>query len=123
MGMQLAEMREYSQLDAEQRAQSVLPGSHPPVKGFYLIKPSPLVASAKSLNGSPSLLTRLQHSKCSSTTHSLMPSVSTSELGSLSDSQEADVVDTSSGQSRRPDLIQSDSSDVVVNIDEAQLNH
>lgn len=47
MGMQLAEMQRYSQMEPTERSKAVLPGSHAPVKGFYLIKRSLSVGKTK----------------------------------------------------------------------------
>lgn len=116
MGMQLAHMKHFSELDPEQWGQSVLPGSHLPVKGFYLIKPSPAIGSSKSLPRSSSLMTRLRLPKCSSSTHSIQPSSSMSELVSLPDKAEADALDSSSHGTRPPKAAAVDSLEVVVDI-------
>ena len=137
MGMQLAGMKQYSQLDPSQRVESVLPGSHPPAKGFYLIKPSPVIASSKSLNRSPSLLTRLRNPKRSSSTHSLVPSPSISEFDALSGNLEAEALESSlhsrekadpaqekaDPAQEKADPAQEGASEVVVDIDEIQLAH
>lgn len=120
MGMQLSHMKQFSALDPEQRVQSVLPGSHPPVKGFYLIKPPPAIGSSRSLPRSNSLMTRLRSPKCSSATHSIQPSSSMSELGSLPDKAEADVLDSSSHNATETGAAAPDSVDVVVDIDQIE---
>ena len=123
MGMQLAGMKQYSQLDPSQRVESVLPGSHPPAKGFYLIKPSPVIASSKSLNRTPSLLTRLRNPKRSSSTHSLVPSPSISEFDALSGNVEAETLESSLPSREKADPAQESASEAVVDVDEIQLAH
>lgn len=117
MGMQLSHMKQFSELDPEQQVQSVLPGSHPPVKGFYLIKPSPAIGSSKSLPRSNSLMTRKHLLKCPSATHSIQPSSAMSELGSLPDKAEANALDSSCHNARESDAAAPDNVDVVVDID------
>lgn len=127
MGMRLTDMRQYSQLTLAERGGVALPGSHPPVKGFYLIKPSPAVASSKCLVRNPSMLHRLRHPRRSGSTHSLVPSSSLSEIGSVSDIQEVNVaLDSSPHSPKAADIIHEDihqdSEDVVINIDDAQTH-
>ena len=121
MGMQLEDMKRYSQLDPSQRVESVLPGSHPPVKGFYLIKPSPVIASSKSLNRSPSLLTRLRNPKRSSSTHSLVLSPSISEFDALSGNLEGEALESSLHSHVSSDPAQKDASEVVSGNLEAEV--
>lgn len=128
MGMHLTDMQQYSQLTLAERSGVVLPGSHPPVKGFYLIKPSPVAASSKSLNRNPSMLTRLRHPRRSGFTHSLVPSSSLSEIGSAPDIQEVEAaLESSSHSPRAADIIHEEirenNEDVVISIDNAQLTH
>ena len=120
MGMQLSQMKQFGELDPEQQVQSVLPGSHPPVKGFYLIKPSPIISSSRSLHRSNSLLTRLRLPKCPSSAHSIQPSSSMSELGSLPDQPETEEVDHSFHSSREPEAAAANSLDAVVDIDQIE---
>lgn len=117
MGMEVTEMQRYSQLSAAERAQTPLPGFHPPVKGFYLIKPSPSIGSTKSVARSPSLLTRLRHPRQLSSTHSLQPSLSMSDFASASSSQAPDVLDDASLHAR-PDPVQKDAADVMIHVDD-----
>lgn len=128
MGMHLTAMRRYSQLTLAERGGVVLPGSHPPVKGFYLIKPSAVITSSTGLKRTPSMLTRLRHPRRSGSTLSLVPSSSLSEIGSVSDIQEAEVALGSSSHSPKAadiihEEIREDSEDVVINMDDAQLTH
>lgn len=115
MGMQLAEMKQYSELDPVERTHTVLPGAHPPVRGFYLIKPSPIASLGKSAR-SASLMTRLRLPRCPSSTHSLVPSSSVSDVS-------VEALDSSMHGPTVPDTVQEDISDVVVDIDDTQLQH
>lgn len=132
MGMQLTDMRQYSQLTPAERAGVILPGSHPPVKGFYFIKPSPVIAASKCLIRNPSMLTRLHHPRRSGSTPSLVPSSSLSESGSVPDIQEVEVALGgyhlgSPHSPRAADIIHEDMhediEDVVINVDDAQQTH
>ena len=128
MGMQLTDMRQYSQLTPAERAGVILPGSHPPVKGFYFIKPSPVIAPSKCQIRNPSMLTRLRHPRRSGSTPSLVPSSALSEVGSLPDIQEVEVALGGSPHSpRAADIIHEDThediEDVVINVDDAQQTH
>ena len=114
MGMQLADMQRYSQLTPVQQAQSVLPGAHPPAKGFYLIKPSPVTTSSKSLAKSPSLLCRLSRYRSLSPTHS-------SQRSSSYIAQSAG--DSSLHSNKTIETAQENSTDVVVDIDDMQAGH
>ena len=120
MGMQLVEMKRFNTLDPDQQVQAILPGSHPPVKGFYLIKPSPAISSSKSLPTSNSLMPRLRLPKCSSSTHSIQPSSSVSELESLPEKAEPDALDNSSHENTPPEAAAANSLDVVVDIDQIE---
>ena len=123
MGMKLEEMHCYSQLDPEQQTQSVLPGAHPPVKGFYLIQPSSSVAPTRTVSRSASLLTRLRHPRSSPTTHSALPSSSGSQTGVEPDLQQGQQLDSSTELPIEADAGPEASTDVVVNIDETQATH
>ena len=72
MGMQLAEMQRYQALDPSQRAQTELPGSHPPVKGFYFLKSASLGPQPPARSSSTFLM-RLRHPKRSSSSISILP--------------------------------------------------
>ena len=138
MGMRLADMTHYSQLDEDQRAQTALPGAHPPVKGFYLIQPSPAaLPSSRPPGRSSSLLTRLRQPRSSSSSQSLAPSMSLSmsqsqdqpqsHSQSLSNPQvqsqeHPEPLDSSSHDGAgKLSAAQPSSTDVVVNVDEAEV--
>lgn len=88
MGMHMAEMQQYGQLDPSERAKSGLPGSHPPVRGFYFVKPSAGTSSSM-LTRTSKVLTRLRHPKGSSSAQTLSSLQETSSASDISASEVA----------------------------------
>lgn len=109
MGMQLTEMKKYAELDPSERAHTVLPGAHPPVRGFYLIKPSPMGSAKPAQSGS--LLRGLRLPKCPSSSQRLAPSPSMSDVSTA----------TAPDKSLHSPVVKEHALDVVVNIDDTQL--